>query len=421
MSVALPETDGRVLSTVVGFKEVSQNHRELEYQAKSMVSDPVQIRHVAQLASNWVSLRKASNAEKRVAIILANYPNRDSRIGNGVGLDTPASVIRFLRKMKDEGYQIEEIPENGDELIRLLQSGVTNDEEQSYGKKANQSWSSQALEEILSTLPETSREQLQKQWPDQYSFSAQQEVPVSGIRLGNIFIGIQPQRGFGIQTQAIYHDPELSPPPAYFAFYAWIREAFKAHAVIHFGKHGNLEWLPGRSVALGREDFPQSVLGPVPHLYPFIVNDPGEGTQAKRRTSAVIVDHLTPPLTRAGLYDELDRMERLLEEHAHSETLYPERAHELEHEIEHLLQEVSWKEEIPEEEDWLNALSNHLCELKESQIRSGLHIFGEVPQNERRIDFLLRLQRNAGWIHPLKKHFQTTRLCKCYGVGSMEP
>ena len=144
---------------------------------------------------------------------------------------------------------------------------------------------------------------------------------------------------------------------------------------------------------MGREDFPQSVLGPVPHLYPFIVNDPGEGTQAKRRTSAVIVDHLTPPLTRAGLYEELDRMELLLEEHAHSETLYPERAHELEHEIEHLLQEVSWKEEIPEEEDWLNALSNHLCELKESQIRSGLHIFGEVPRNERRIDFLLSLLR----------------------------
>ena len=173
------------------------------------------------------------------------------------------------------------------ELIRLLQSGVTNDEEQSYGKNANQSWSSDALEEILSTLPETSREQLQKQWPDQYSFSAQQEVPVSGIQLGNIFIGIQPQRGFGIQTQAIYHDPELSPPPAYFLFYAWIREIFNAHAVIHFGKHGNLEWLPGRSAALWREDFPQSALGPVPHLYPFIVNDPGEGTQN------LVVDKLT--------------------------------------------------------------------------------------------------------------------------------
>ena len=142
----------------------------------------------------------------------------------------------------------------------------------------------------------------------------------------------------------------MTPPPAYLAFYAWIRESFEAHAVIHFGKHGNLEWLPGRSVALGADDFPQAVLGALPNLYPFIVNDPGEGTQAKRRTSAVIIDHLTPPLTRAGLYDDLDRMERLLEEHAHSETLYPERARELEHEIEHLLEEAPWKEELPKED-----------------------------------------------------------------------
>ncbi|MEK9896530.1 MAG: cobaltochelatase subunit CobN, partial [Burkholderiaceae bacterium] len=170
--------------------------------------------------------------------------------------------------------------------------------------------------------------------------------------------------------------------------------------LIHFGKHGNLEWLPGRSVALGPEDFPQAVLGPVPHLYPFIVNDPGEGTQAKRRTSAVIVDHLTPPLTRAGLYDELDRVERLLEEHAHCETLYPERAHELEHQIEHLLEEAPWREELPEEDDWLNALSNYLCELKESQIRSGLHIFGEVPQESRRVDFLLSLLRMSSVERP---------------------
>ena len=151
---------------------------------------------------------------------------------------------------------------------------------------------------------------------------------------------------------------------------------------------------------MGPEDFPQAVLGPIPNLYPFIVNDPGEGTQAKRRTSAVIVDHLTPPLTRAGLYDELDRMERLLEEHAQFETLYPERAHELEHEIEQLLEQAPWKEELPEEDDWLNALSNHLCELKESQIRSGLHIFGEVPKLERRIDFLLSLLRMPSVEHP---------------------
>ncbi|MCH2269931.1 MAG: cobaltochelatase subunit CobN, partial [SAR324 cluster bacterium] len=187
--------------------------------------------------------------------------------------------------------------------------------------------------------------------------------------------------------------PALSPPPEYLAFYQWIREDFDAHAVIHFGKHGNLEWLPGRSVALGSDDFPQIALKTLPNLYPFIVNDPGEGAQAKRRSSAVIVDHLTPPLTRAGLYEELDRAERLLEEHAHCETLYPERAHELEHEIEHLLEHVDWSAELPEDEDQLNALSSHLCELKESQIRSGLHIFGQLPEGEKKIDFLLSLLR----------------------------
>ena len=402
MSVALPETDGRVLTTAVGFKETQTVHPELEFQAKGVEPDAVQIQYVAELAANWVRLRKTSNAEKRIAIILANYPNRDSRLGNGVGLDTPASVVKFLHRMQAEGYNVGEIPEDGDALIRELQAGITNDEEQSYGKPVAQGISSQELGQVISGLPESARERLRRQWPEHADAGTKPgaTVPVAGMRRGNVFIGIQPQRGFGLQTQAIYHDPKLSPPPNYFAFYHWIREHFAAHAVIHFGKHGNLEWLPGRSVALGPEDFPQAVLGPVPHLYPFIVNDPGEGTQAKRRTSAVIVDHLTPPLTRAGLYDDLDRVERLLEEHAQCETMYPERAHELEHEIEHLLEEAPWREELPDEDDWLNALSNYLCELKESQIRSGLHIFGEVPQHERRLDFLLSLLRMSSAERP---------------------
>jgi cobaltochelatase CobN len=402
MSVALPETDGRVLTTAVGFKETQATHPELEFQAKGVEPDTAQIQFVAELAANWVQLRKVSNAEKHIAIILANYPNRDSRLGNGVGLDTPASVVRFLHRMQTDGYDVGEIPEDGDALIRELQAGITNDEEQSYGKPIAQGISSEELGQVLSRLPDSAQERLRRQWSEDADSGTKPNttVPVAGMRLGNVFIGIQPQRGFGLQTQAIYHDPELAPPPNYFAFYHWIRTEFKAHALIHFGKHGNLEWLPGRSVALGPEDFPQSVLGPLPHLYPFIVNDPGEGTQAKRRTSAVIVDHLTPPLTRAGLYDALDRVERLLEEHAHCETMYPERAHELEHEIEHLLEEAPWREELPEEDDWLNALSNYLCELKESQIRSGLHIFGEVPQHERRLDFLLSLLRMSSVERP---------------------
>jgi len=402
MSVALPETDGRIFSTVVGFKQEQSFDSDLQFRTKYLVPEKIQISHVAELTANWVRLRKIKNSKKRVAIILANYPNKDSRLGNGVGLDTPASVLLFLRELKKRGYLIEskgstlKIPKNGDELIRILQSGITNDEEMNYGKTPDQGIFRSRLLEMIEKLPKSSQAILSRQWDHELD----NFIPVSGKLFGNVFIGIQPQRGFGLQTQAIYHDPSLSPPPEYLAFYQWIREEFGAHAVIHFGKHGNLEWLPGRSVALGGNDFPQIALKTLPNIYPFIVNDPGEGTQAKRRSSAVIVDHLTPPLTRAGLYDELDQAERLLEEHAHCETLYPERANELEQEILNLIEKVDWKEELPEDEDQLNALSNHLCELKESQIRSGLHIFGELPEEEKKIDFFLSLLRMPSVDHP---------------------
>ncbi|MBC8259629.1 MAG: cobaltochelatase subunit CobN [SAR324 cluster bacterium] len=395
MSVVLPETDGRLFSTVVGFKQEQETAPELEFCSKRLAPDQKQVSHVAELTANWACLRRTANSEKRVAIILANYPNKDSRLGNGVGLDTPASVIAFLHDLEKRGYLIGNIPEDGDELIRILQAGITNDSELSYAKTPEQGISRERLFDMIGGLlaPDLPAEKSQATLAKQWTHEVADFIPIAGKRFGNIFIGIQPQRGFGLQTQAIYHDPALSPPPEYLAFYQWIREDFDAHAVIHFGKHGNLEWLPGRSVALGSDDFPQIALKTLPNLYPFIVNDPGEGAQAKRRASAVIVDHLTPPLTRAGLYEELDKAERLLEEHAHCETLYPERAHELEHEIEHLLEHADWSAELPADEDQLNALSNHLCELKESQIRSGLHIFGQLPEGEKKIDFLLSLLR----------------------------
>ncbi|MBF0280139.1 MAG: cobaltochelatase subunit CobN [SAR324 cluster bacterium] len=396
MNVALPEIDGRVMTTVIGFKEEHQILPEVEYTIKNLQPDMRQVDYVAKLAKNWASLKTIPHADKKVAIILANYPNKNSRIGNGVGLDTPASVVIFMKKLKKMGYWVEEIPEDSEALMNLLQSQLTNDGELSYGKPCEQGLSRQRLDNFLETLPEHCRNELAEHWPQELP----ETIPVPGKQFGNVFVGIQPPRGFGIQTQAIYHSPDLPPPPAYLNFYLWIREGFQADAVIHFGKHGNLEWLPGRSVTLGQEDFPQICIGTLPHLYPFIVNDPGEGTQAKRRTSAMIVDHLTPPLTRAGLYDELDRIERLLEEHAHCETLFPERAHELEHEIEHLLEDAPWRQEIPEEGDLISSLGNYLCEIKESQIRSGLHVFGQNPEEEQKIDFLLSLLRMPSAHYP---------------------
>jgi len=389
MNIALPELDGRLFGAVIGFKEEEKWIEEIEFAVKRLRSDPSQIAYASEWIKNWISLRRLSNQDKRVAVILSNYPNRNGRIGNGVGLDTPVSTVRLLDALRAQGYRVEPCPRDGVELMRWLQSGITNDPEQSYGKQCLQSVKVDLVERFFDSLPQERRLQIENDWPE----AIVQDIPVAGIQLGNLFVGIQPPRGFSQQVQAIYHSPTLSPPPAYLAFYFWIRKKFAANAIIHLGKHGNLEWLPGRSVALGDDDFPRLCLGPLPHFYPFIVNNPGEGSQAKRRSAAVIVDHLTPPLSRAGLYGELEKMERLLEEHAHCRNLYPSRMEELEREMTRLLESSHWRDELPGSSNSIDAIGNFLCEIKESQIRSALHILGEPPRGERQIDFLLSVLR----------------------------
>jgi cobaltochelatase CobN len=389
MNIALPELDGRLFGTVIGFKEKEKWIEELEFAVKRLRPDASQIAYACEWIKNWIALRHLANRDKRVAVVLSNYPNRDGRIGNGVGLDTPASAVKLLDSLREHGYQVEPCPRDGAELMRWLLSGITNDAEQSYGKRCLQSVGLDSFEEFFDSLPQKRRLQIQHDWPE----AIVQNIPIAGIQLGNIFVGIQPSRGFSQQPQAIYHSPTLSPPPAYLAFYLWIREKFAANAIVHLGKHGNLEWLPGRSVALGDDDFPRLCVGSLPHIYPFIVNNPGEGSQAKRRAAAVIVDHLTPPLARAGLYGELEKMERLLGEHAHCSSLYPSRTEELEREIKRLLESSRWREDLPGSYRSVDAIGNFLCELKESQIRSGLHILGEQPAEERQIDFLLSILR----------------------------
>jgi cobaltochelatase CobN len=389
MNVALPEIDGRLFGTVIGFKEQERRVAEAEFTLKRSKPDNSQISHVANWLKNWAFLRQASNSNKRIAVILSNYPNRDGRIGNGVGLDTPASTVKLLSRLRSAGYVVEPCPRDGEELMNWLQSGLTNDRERSYGKPLYQKMDQQRFKYFCDSLPPKRRDELEQAWPR----PAQRDIPVAGILLGNIFVGIQPPRGYSERPQAIYHSPTLPPPPEYLAFYLWVRETFGANAVVHLGKHGNLEWLPGRSVALGAEDYPWLSLGPLPHFYPFIVNNPGEGSQAKRRTAAVIVDHLTPPLTRAGLYGDLQKVERLLEEHAHCLSLYPARAAELEREIGRELQSSSWSKDLPHGAKSIEAIGNFLCEIKESQIRSTLHVLGEKPEGEYEIDFVLSLVR----------------------------
>jgi len=419
MNVALPEIDGRLFGTVIGFKEEETRLAEIEFTLKRLKPDISQICHVADWVMNWTSLRHVSPSNKRIAIILSNYPNRDGRIGNGVGLDTPASTVKLLSRLSAAGYLVEPCPRDGEELMRWLQSGVTNDRERSYGKPCYQEMNREKFEDFLGSLPPKHRDELGRNW--QLAF--EENIPVAGIQLGHVFVGIQPPRGYSLQPQAIYHSPTLPPPLEYLAFYLWIRETFGAHAVVHLGKHGNLEWLPGRSVALGEDDYPWLCLGPLPHFYPFIVNNPGEGSQAKRRTAAVIVDHLTPPLTRAGLYGELEEMERLLEEHAHCLSLYPSRAAELEREIGQTLERSRWRNDLPSGTKSIETIGSFLCDIKESQIRSALHVLGERPIGEREIDFLLSLVRVPSGDRPglLEALNSTGAACNADGRRKQRP
>ncbi|OBQ40104.1 MAG: cobalamin biosynthesis protein CobN [Anabaena sp. MDT14b] len=406
INVALPEVDGRIISRAVSFKTLQTRNHKLETDV--VVYEPVsdRIEFVAQLAANWVRLRVKPPQERRIALILANYPNTNGRLANGVGLDTPASCVEILKALKLAGYELENIPETGDELIEILTSSVTNDPEGKDWKPINQSLSATEYKNYFSTLPINIQKQIIERWGEYCSQSPitnhQSPFPISGIQFGNVFVGIQPSRGYDLDPSLNYHAPDLEPTHNYLAFYYWVRESFNADAIVHVGKHGNLEWLPGKSVALSNTCYPEIALGPMPHLYPFIVNDPGEGSQAKRRAQAVIIDHLTPPMTRAQLYGPLQQVENLIDEYYEAESLDPSRLPTIRDRIQELvIKENLYKDlgitnpkDITNFETLiLNSLDGYLCELKEAQIRDGLHIFGQCPQGTQLRDLIVAIAR----------------------------
>ncbi|MDP7549230.1 MAG: cobaltochelatase subunit CobN, partial [Alphaproteobacteria bacterium] len=296
MNVALPEVDGRIISRAVSFKAEARFDpaAQLSVIAYRAVADRVDF--VCELAANWLGLARTPVQDRRVALIFANYPNRDGRLGNGVGLDTPASALNLLRAMAAAGYGVGDLPDAGDALIRRLAAGPSNDLTHRRDRQGGIKFAVADYLKFFATLPGEMQTQVTGRWgpPDQDPFVASDNFILSAFRQGNVVIGLQPARGYNIDPKSSYHDPALVPPHGYLAFYAWLRQDFQAQAIIHMGKHGNLEWLPGKSVALSENCYSEAALGPLPHLYPIIVNDPGDGTQAKRRAQAVIVDHLTP-------------------------------------------------------------------------------------------------------------------------------
>ena len=428
MNVALPEVDGRVITRAVSFKGLADKGEDLRNRLQTDVvayqpkSDRIDF--VADLALKWVQLRHTPVLDRKVALILANYPNRDGRMANGVGLDTPASCLELLRSLQAAGYSVGDLPKTSDDLMAQLAAGVTNDLE-GYGlRPIYQTLSLESYQSFFKTLSPAVQAGITSRWGEaciewqrfnDFQATKANRLPISGVQFGNIFVGIQPSRGYDIDPTLNYHAPDLEPTHAYLGFYYWLRAHFSAQAIVHVGKHGNLEWLPGKGIALSSDCYPEVAFGPVPHFYPFIVNDPGEGAQAKRRAGAVILDHLTPPMTRAELYGPLQQLEGLVDEYYEAQNLDPTRLKIIGPKIIELLRDTQLQQDLSlavvpasdqtlDLQTWLPQIDGYLCELKEAQIRDGLHIFGQCPKGDQLRDLVVAIAR-----HPNAKHVGLSR------------
>jgi cobaltochelatase CobN len=411
--VAIPEFDGRLITVPFSFKEIGPDG------LTSYVPDPERTARVAGIAVKHARLRHVPPAQRRIVVMLSAYPTKHARIGNAVGLDTPASTVRLLAAMRDAGYDIgDELPgvaaQDGDALIHALIAAGGQDENwlteaQLAGNPVRVTATD--YREYFETLDPVLRDGVTKHWgpaPGKLFVDSgaaasdpDGEIVLAALRSGNVVVMVQPPRGFGANPVAIYHDPDLPPSHHYLAAYHWLREQFGAHAVVHVGKHGNLEWLPGKTLGLSTACAADAAIGDIPLVYPFLVNDPGEGTQAKRRVHATLIDHLVPPMARAESYGDIARLEQLLDEHAQIAALDPAKLPAIRAQIWTLIQAAKLDHDLglddrphdAEFDEFVLHVDGWLCEIKDAQIRDGLHILGAAPTGPARINLVLAILR----------------------------
>jgi cobaltochelatase CobN len=367
-------------------------------------------------------LRHVPSHDKRLALVLSSYPTKHARIGNAVGLDTPASAVVLLGQLQEAGYDLGGLdltelqgPDGADGLIhRLIAAGghdvdwLTDEQLANAVAKVPHS----IYRQWFGRLPESLREAMTEAWgapPGELyvdTSGTEPAIALAALRFGNVVLMIQPPRGFGENPVAIYHDPDMAPSHHYLAAYRWLEASpeeggFGAHAVVHLGKHGTLEWLPGKGIGMAADCAPDAVLGNLPMVYPFIVNDPGEGTQAKRRAHATVVDHLVPPMARAETYGDMAKLEYLLDEYATMQALDPDKVPTLRAQIWTLIQAAQLHHDLhtsekPGDDDFdefVLHLDGYLCEIKDVQIRDGLHVLGGAPVEEARVNLVLAVLR----------------------------
>jgi cobaltochelatase CobN len=373
MNVVLPEIDGRIITCAISFKAEAERSAAVEFTRLVHRPQASRIGHVARLAAAWAHLRRTPRAERRIACILSDYPAKGGRTGYAVGLDTPASLLAIADRLRLEGYAIGALP-RAPALMDALCRG-----------EGEAALSLEAYERLLDELPQALVERLRTAWGDPADDAAVRHgaFHFRAVRANHLVLVVQPDRGRSDRRKAEYHDGDLPPRHAYVAFYLWLREIERVHAIVHVGTHGTLEWLPGKAVALSRECAPESVLGPLPVLYPFIVNNPGEAAQAKRRIAAVTIGHLTPALSDAGSHGPAAEIEALLDEYAQAEGLDQRRAKRLadlilERAAASGLIEDSGAGAVTDRRDLLVRLEAWICDLKEMRIGDGLHVFGQM-------------------------------------------
>ncbi|WP_329021458.1 cobaltochelatase subunit CobN [Streptomyces sp. NBC_00690] len=414
--IAVPEFDGRLITVPFSFKEIDADG------LPAYVADPERAARVAGIAVRHARLRRIPAADKRLALVLSAYPTKHSRIGNAVGLDTPASAVALLRRLRTEGYDFgtEDVPGlasgDGDELIRALINAGGHDREWLTEEQLARNpvrIPAADYRRWYATLPEELRTAVEEHWgppPGEMfvdrSRNPEGDIVLAALRHGNLLVVIQPPRGFGENPIAIYHDPDLPPSHHYLAAYRWIATSdaeggFGADAMIHLGKHGNLEWLPGKNAGLSAACGPDAALGDLPLIYPFLVNDPGEGTQAKRRVHATLIDHLVPPMARADSYGDIARLEQLLDEYAQISSMDPAKLPAIRAQIWTLIQAAKLDHDLgladrPDDDgfdDFLLHVDGWLCEVKDAQIRDGLHVLGQAPAGADRVNLVLAILR----------------------------
>lgn len=460
INVAIPEFDGRIISVPISFKDRSGEAAGL------YAPHPERMARAAGTAAALARLRHAPRADVRVAFVLTNSSAKASQVGNAVGLDAPASLLSLLRAMKAQGYGISGLPEASDDLMTRLLARGSYDDQHPLDPLLAQRMDRARYRAAFERFPDAARRRMEEWWGtpadrgftlratdrrvdkkiasglaakavvlDEEPWSDRERYHFAAMEFGQALVALQPPRGYGMDPDAIYHTPDLPPSHHYAAFYRWLATpradgGWGAHAIVHVGKHGTLEWLPGKGIGLSGECYPDALLGDLPLIYPFIINDPGEGSQAKRRAHATIVDHLMPGMTNAETYGPLALLNELVNEYYTLEKLDPTKLPLVQQQIWELIQRANlqadldlrtmlardhgdhthdWDDELTPEgvpvtlsemsgsdvAHLIEDLDGYLCELGTAQIRDGLHTLGEMPPLPDTLRSLTRLS-NAG-------------------------